>query len=72
MAGLRAGLDPAEACARALAETRDLPDEFRASILALCLTPDGRHGGASTRAGSTYSVLTAGDDAYAIKERRQI
>jgi beta-aspartyl-peptidase (threonine type) len=69
---LQAGLDPAEACARALAETLDLPDEFRASIQALCLAPDGRHGGASTRAGSTYSVLTADDDSFSIEERRQI
>ncbi len=69
---LAGGADPGQACASALAETLDLADEFRAPLQALCLAPDGRHGGASTRAGSTYSVLTAGDEAFAIKERRQI
>src|SRR6266699_1298626 len=56
---LAGGADPEQACASALAETLDLADEFRAPLQALCLAPDGRHGGASTRAGSTYSVLTA-------------
>jgi beta-aspartyl-peptidase (threonine type) len=69
---LAAGLNPATACARALAETMELPDDFRASLQALCLTPDGRHGGASTRAGSTYSVQKADDDVFTIKERRQL
>ncbi len=69
---LEAGHGPAEACAAALAQTLDLPDEYRAPLQALCLTPDGRHGGASTRPGSTYSVLTARDDSYRIEERRQI
>jgi beta-aspartyl-peptidase (threonine type) len=53
------GLDPAEACRAALRETIDLPDEFRAPLQALCLLPDGRHGGASTREGATYAVMTA-------------
>ena len=70
--GLQAGQDPEEACATALAQTLDLPDEFRSSIQALCLAPDGRHGGAATRAGSTYSVVTADDDGFVIEERRQI
>jgi beta-aspartyl-peptidase (threonine type) len=69
---VQAGCEPAEACATALAQTLDLPDEYRAPLQALCLTPDGRHGGASTRPGSTYSVLTAGDDSYSIVERTQI
>jgi isoaspartyl peptidase/L-asparaginase-like protein (Ntn-hydrolase superfamily) len=69
---LSSGRDPSQACAEALAETLDLPDEFRSPLQALCLTPDGRHGGASTRADSTYSVLTAGEDSYRIEERRQI
>jgi isoaspartyl peptidase/L-asparaginase-like protein (Ntn-hydrolase superfamily) len=69
---LQAGSGPAEACASALAETLELPDEYRAPLQALCLTPDGRHGGASTRAGSTYSVLTANDDSFRTQERRQI
>jgi beta-aspartyl-peptidase (threonine type) len=69
---LQAGHDPAAACMAALAETADLPDEYRSPLQALCLTPDGRHGGASTRPGSTYSVMTASDDGYRIEERRQI
>lgn len=69
---LAAGQDPAAACAEALAETMALPDEFRAPLQALCLTPDGRHGGASTRAGATYGVMTASDRDFRIAARRQI
>ncbi len=69
---LAAGGDPAQACAEALAQTLNLPDEFRSPLLALCLTPDGRHGGASTMPGSTYSVMTAEDETFRILERRQI
>jgi isoaspartyl peptidase/L-asparaginase-like protein (Ntn-hydrolase superfamily) len=64
--------DPAKACAEALAQTLDLPDEFRSPLQALCLTPDGRHGGASTRPGSTYSVMTVQDATFRIEERRQV
>jgi len=38
---------------------------------ALCLTPDGRHGGASTVPGATYSVMTAQDTTFRIEQRRQ-
>ena len=69
---LAAGGDPAKACAEALAQTQDLPDEFRSPLLALCLTPDGRHGGASTMPGATYSVMTTEDAAFRIEERRQV
>jgi isoaspartyl peptidase/L-asparaginase-like protein (Ntn-hydrolase superfamily) len=69
---LAAGADPAQACAEALAETLELPDEFRTPLLALCLTPDGRHGGAATRAGASYSVMTADDETYRIEPRRQV
>jgi isoaspartyl peptidase/L-asparaginase-like protein (Ntn-hydrolase superfamily) len=69
---LAAGGDPAKACAEALAQTQDLPDEFRSPLQALCLTPDGRHGGASTMPGSTYSVMTAEDATFRIEERRQV
>ena len=69
---LAAAGDPATACAEALAQTLTLPDEFRSPLLALCLTPDGRHGGASTMPGSTYSVMTAEDETFRIVERRQI
>jgi isoaspartyl peptidase/L-asparaginase-like protein (Ntn-hydrolase superfamily) len=69
---LAAGGDPAKACAEALAETAELPDEFRSPLQALCLTPDGRHGGASTKPGATYSVMSIEDDTFRIEERRQI
>jgi isoaspartyl peptidase/L-asparaginase-like protein (Ntn-hydrolase superfamily) len=69
---LAVGGDPAKACAEALAQTQDLPDEFRSPLQALCLTPDGRHGGASTKPGSTYSVMTAEDATFRIEERRQV
>jgi isoaspartyl peptidase/L-asparaginase-like protein (Ntn-hydrolase superfamily) len=69
---LAADGDPAKACAEALAETLDLPDEFRSPLQVLCLTPDGRHGGASTMPGSTYSVMTADDETFRIEERRQV
>jgi beta-aspartyl-peptidase (threonine type) len=69
---LAAGADPAQACAMALSETLDLPDEFRTPLQALCLAPDGRHGGAATTAGATYSVMTAGDQSARIQERRHL
>jgi isoaspartyl peptidase/L-asparaginase-like protein (Ntn-hydrolase superfamily) len=68
---LAADGDPGKACAEALAETLDLPDEFRSPLQALCLTPDGRHGGASTKPGATYSVMTTDDETFRIEERRQ-
>jgi isoaspartyl peptidase/L-asparaginase-like protein (Ntn-hydrolase superfamily) len=69
---LAAGQDPAGACAEALMQVVDLPDEFRAPLQVLCLTPDGRHGAAATNAGATYSVLTARDHSYTIVERRKV
>ena len=69
---LRAGRDPAQACVAALAETLELPDDYRSPLQALCLAPDGRHGGASTRPGATYAVMTADDDSYRIQERAQL
>jgi isoaspartyl peptidase/L-asparaginase-like protein (Ntn-hydrolase superfamily) len=67
---LAAGQDPATACATALADTAGLPDEFRAPLQALCLTPDGAHGAASTREGATYGVMTTSDSEFRILERR--
>ena len=69
---LAAGAGPEQACAAALAETLGLPDEFRAPLQALCLTPDGRHGGAATRAGASYSVMTADDESFRTGARRQL
>ena len=67
-----AGGDPAQACATALAETLDLPDDFRSGLQALCLTPDGRHGGASTRGDATYSAMTVEDESFRTEQRRQV
>jgi len=69
---LASGMDPAQACATVLAETAELPDDFRSHLQVLCLTPDGRHAGASTKPGSAYSVITADDDTYRIEERSHI
>ncbi|MBC3839421.1 N(4)-(beta-N-acetylglucosaminyl)-L-asparaginase [Streptacidiphilus sp. 4-A2] len=55
---LALGTDPAEACRLGLREAAGLPDEFRAELRALALTPDGRHGGASGQPGSVYAVMT--------------
>ncbi len=70
--GLQQGLDPVEACLAAVAEVDGLPDVFRSTMQVLCLTPDGRHAGASTRPGATYSVITADDDTYHIEERAHL
>lgn len=56
--GLARGLDPTEACRAMLTDAASLPDEFRAELRCLALTPDGRHGAASGQAGSTYVVMT--------------
>jgi beta-aspartyl-peptidase (threonine type) len=58
---LGAGEDPVEACRAALADAGILPDEYRAELRVLALTPDGRHGGAATLPGAKYAVMTAGD-----------
>jgi beta-aspartyl-peptidase (threonine type) len=67
-----AGLEPAAACLEALRETLDLADDFRAPLQTLCLLPDGRHGGAATRAGATYSVMTTDDETFRILERASL
>ena len=69
---LQNGSDPAQACASVLADAAELADEFSAPMQVLCLTPDGRHGGASTRPGSTYAVISADDDTYRIEERAHL
>ena len=55
---VRAGRDPATACVQALQATMELPDEYRSQVRTLCLTADGRHGGAATVSGSTYVLMT--------------
>jgi len=56
---LARGEDPSQACRSMLSEAATLSDIFRAELRTLCLTPDGRHGGAAGQAGSTYNVMTA-------------
>jgi beta-aspartyl-peptidase (threonine type) len=56
---LARGVEPSEACRLMLAEAATLPDAFRTELRTLCLTPDGRHGGAAGQAGQTYNVMTA-------------
>jgi isoaspartyl peptidase/L-asparaginase-like protein (Ntn-hydrolase superfamily) len=58
---IAAGDDPATACAAMLADAALLPDEFRAELRALALTPDGRHGAAAGQPGATYSLMTTGE-----------
>lgn len=54
---LARGLSPEEACREMLADAATLPDKFRAELRVLCLTADGRHGGAAGQTGSTYNVV---------------
>ncbi|WP_433295408.1 N(4)-(beta-N-acetylglucosaminyl)-L-asparaginase [Pseudonocardia sp. CA-142604] len=67
---LAAGDDPESACAAMLADAATLPDEFRAELRVLALTPDGRHGGASGQRGSTYCVMTGRDPQLRFARRR--
>ncbi|WP_335976520.1 MULTISPECIES: N(4)-(beta-N-acetylglucosaminyl)-L-asparaginase [Streptomycetaceae] len=55
---ISAGQEPAEACRAALADAASLPDDFRAELRALAMTPDGRHGGAAGQQGSVYGLMT--------------
>jgi beta-aspartyl-peptidase (threonine type) len=66
---LAAGMAPADACRQAVADTLSLPDDYRSGLQAICLTPDGRHGGASTTAGGRYSVMRESDAAPRTVER---
>lgn len=70
--GVRRGLDPEAACAAALAELDELPDDYRAPVQALCLLPDGRHGAAGTHPGSTYAVQTVDDEGPTVLPRRSL
>jgi isoaspartyl peptidase/L-asparaginase-like protein (Ntn-hydrolase superfamily) len=69
---VRAGADPESACAAALETTLTLPDDYRTQLRALCLTADGRVGGAATVAGSTYALMTGDDDAPRLLPRRVV
>jgi isoaspartyl peptidase/L-asparaginase-like protein (Ntn-hydrolase superfamily) len=55
---LAQGADPSTACREMLADAATLPDRFASDVRSLCLTPDGRHGGAAYTRGATYHVMT--------------
>jgi beta-aspartyl-peptidase (threonine type) len=69
---LARGDEPDEACRAMLAEASTLPDSFRAELRTLCLTPDGRHGGAAGRTGSTYNVISAASGELVVRPRAQL
>jgi beta-aspartyl-peptidase (threonine type) len=69
---LARGADPESACAAMLADVATLPDEFRAELRVLALTPDGRHGAASGQEGSVYAVMTADDIEPELRPRRVV
>ena len=56
---LARGEEPSQACRSMLAEASALPDPFASDLQAICLTADGRHGGAASRDGVSYNVMTA-------------
>ena len=69
---LARGADPESACAAMLADAATLPDEFRAELRVLALTPDGRHGAAAGQDGSTYAVMTADCSEPELRPRRVV
>lgn len=69
---LERGDDPDEACRAMLAEATGLPDDFRAELRTLCLTADGRHGGAAGQAGSTYNIIHAANGELIQRPRVQL
>ena len=66
---LGAGVDPGEACRVALADTSTLPDDYRAELRVIALTPDGRHGAAAMSTGATYAVMGVASAEPEIHER---
>ncbi|MDX6594181.1 MAG: N4-(beta-N-acetylglucosaminyl)-L-asparaginase [Gaiellales bacterium] len=52
------GLAPGAACAEILREAVTVEDPYRSPLQVLAMAPDGTHGGASTRKGATYAVMT--------------
>jgi beta-aspartyl-peptidase (threonine type) len=69
---LARGDSPDDACRAMLVEAATLPDAFRAELRTLCLTADGRHGGAAGQAGSTYNVIRAGSGELEVLPRAQM
>ena len=72
VAQLARGADPETACATMLADAATLPDEFRAELRVLALTPDGRHGGAAGQDGSVYAVMTTETVEPQLRPRRVV
>ncbi len=70
--GQARGLDAQGACGEMLLEAATLPDAFRAELRTLCLTPDGRHGGAAGQSGSTYNVMTTQSESVQVMARAQV
>jgi beta-aspartyl-peptidase (threonine type) len=66
---LARGEEPEAACRSMLAEAVTVPDLFRAELRTLCLTPDGRHGGAAGQANSTYNVISAATGELEVRPR---
>jgi isoaspartyl peptidase/L-asparaginase-like protein (Ntn-hydrolase superfamily) len=66
---LARGDDPDEACRSMLSQALELTDDYRSELRTICLTPDGRHGAAAARAGSTYNVISAGDGELVVRPR---
>jgi beta-aspartyl-peptidase (threonine type) len=66
---LAAGASPEQACLAMLRDAASMPDDFRAELRTLALTPDGRHGGAAGQAGAVYAVMSVGDDAVRTEPR---
>lgn len=69
---LARGADPETACAAMLTDAATLPDEFRAELRVLALTPDGRHGGAAGQDGSVYAVMTSETVEPQLRSRRVV
>lgn len=69
---LARGEEPTAACVSMIAEAATLPDAFRAELRVLCLTPEGRHGGAAGQAGSTYNVIDLADGELQVRPRAQL
>ena len=66
---LGTGAAPVEAALAALRETEDMPDGFRSALSMLAVAPDGRHAGASTKPGATYSMMDERTRAPEVCER---
>jgi isoaspartyl peptidase/L-asparaginase-like protein (Ntn-hydrolase superfamily) len=69
---LARGMEPDEACRAMLVEASELGDVFRTELRALCLTPDGRHGGSAGQSNSTYNVISAADGELVVRRRTPI